>query len=720
MRKRVLVWALIMAMLLTIFPQAVFAGDADPAPAAVTEDGSGQETDPADPTVTPDPADPTVTPDPADPTVTPDPADPTVTPDPADPTVTPDPADPTVTPDPADPAEPTDPAVVPEEPGDGTEETDPEADVPEEEDEEEEEEEELLETMATEVIEDGYYTIQSALGNVALDIAGSSVTNGGNVQIYRKNGSAAQTFRLVGKKISAEKTVYKIYLSHAVSTDMALDVTGKKRANGTNIQIWTASNTPAQQWYLTKDSSGYYTIHSNLSDEANDFVLDVRSKKTDNGTNVQLYTSTGSKAQKWILTKVEKPAVADTAYDAKGVYFIVPKLNPDVAIDVKSGSLANGGATQLYTKNGSNAQRFIITTTSDGYANIKAVHSGKLLNVRGSKAVNSAVIQQYADTGASALKWKIVPTGDGDGSVFIQFYKYNYRLDVKGKKAVKGGTVQLYENKNTDAQKFFLVKTTYKTGWGNFLGKYRYVYDKQGHYYTNCKVGNENVGADGVPLARWEWSGGYYRYRLSNGKYATDVRPYLTALFGATTVGGQTAPNCLYFMNVDRFRCVATIYTRAPGTSSWNLPVFAFKISPGQDVTPTTPGYHTAKTKARWHQLNGPSYGQYCTLVTASGIWLHSIPCDEMNDHNVWTPMYNLLGNKASHGCIRMNVRNAYWTYTFCQNGMTIHVGDALNDPIPPIPQPKMNGGGIDPTDPAYTGNYGYAENGKYYGRYYF
>ena len=98
--------------------------------------------------------------------------------------------EPTVIPEEDPEAEVTDPAE---------EETDPEAEEPEE--EEEEEEEELLETLATEVIEDGYYTIKSALGNVALDIAGSSVTNGGNVQIYKKNGSAAQTFRLVGKDL---------------------------------------------------------------------------------------------------------------------------------------------------------------------------------------------------------------------------------------------------------------------------------------------------------------------------------------------------------------------------------------------------------------------------------------------------------------------------------------------------------------------------------------
>ena len=219
---------------------------------------------------------------------------------------------------------------------------------------------------------------------------------------------------------------------------------------------------------------------------------------------------------------------------------------------------------------------------------------------------------------------------------------------------------------------------------------------------------------------RWVIVDGFYRY-FENGKYADDVRPYLGDLFGTKTVAntfGQVliAPNCEYTAEVDRTNCIVTIYTSYPGTTEQNLPVCAFLCSPGRDSSPTDPGYWRTTARAgRWHELMGPSYGQFCTRIHGGELF-HSVACGQANDHNLNPYEYNRLGTKQSHGCVRLCVRNAYWIYTFCEVGMLVHISDNLPMPLAPVFQPKMQSDQrIDPTDPAYTGNYEYCDNGVYY-----
>ena len=118
----------------------------------------------------------------------------------------------------------------------------------------------------------------------------------------------------------------------------------------------------------------------------------------------------------------------------------------------------------------------------------------------------------------------------------------------------------------------------------------------------------------------------------------------------------------------------------------------------------------------------GPSYGQFATYIQG-GEFFHSVACGHMNRENLYYGNYNVLGANASHGCVRLNVRNAYWMHTFVPLGLKVYISDDLACPLQHCPQPRIRPGwNIDPTDPYYTGNYGYVDTNKYYGEghYYF
>ena len=94
--------------------------------------------------------------------------------------------------------------------------------------------------------------------------------------------------------------------------------------------------------------------------------------------------------------------------------------------------------------------------------------------------------------------------------------------------------------------------------------------------------------------------------------------------------------------------------------------------------------------------------------------YFHSVACPAPNNANLDPNTYNLLGTRQSHGCVRVCVRYAYWLYTFCDSNTTCYVGQYLARPFNVIPQP-MAWDVVDPTDPAYTNNYGYTDNGATY-----
>ena len=74
-----------------------------------------------------------------------------------------------------------------------------------------------------------------------------------------------------------------------------------------------------------------------------------------------------------------------------------------------------------------------------------------------------------------------------------------------------------------------------------------------------------------------------------------------------------------------------------------------------------------------------------------------------MTSYNLDPNAYNMLGSPASHGCVRLCVRDAKWIYDNCALGMQVDIYDSPDPgplgqgPIVRITNPNQN---WDPTDP--------------------
>lgn len=168
-----------------------------------------------------------------------------------------------------------------------------------------------------------------------------------------------------------------------------------------------------------------------------------------------------------------------------------------------------------------------------------------------------------------------------------------------------------------------------------------------------------------------------------------------------TDVTGIIGPQSQYLAKINRVTNTVTIYAQ-DGANGFILPVKVFACSVGLPGTPTDTGTFNTMGKYRWKELMGPSYGQYATRIYP-GEYFHSVAGVNMTPYNINAGEYNKLGQPASHGCVRLCVRDAKWIYDNCKLGMTVIIYDSSNPG--PLGKPATikipAGQNWDPTDPS-------------------
>ncbi len=123
-----------------------------------------------------------------------------------------------------------------------------------------------------------------------------------------------------------------------------------------------------------------------------------------NGTNVN-QESTGDDCEQWLFKKV------DDHY-----WSIHPTLNTSVGLDVTGFSQADGGNVQTWDYWGGSAQQFRLIDLGNGQYQVKARHSGKVLEIdNGSTADGANLVQWTADQSKLNQQFTFVPLGGGGG-----------------------------------------------------------------------------------------------------------------------------------------------------------------------------------------------------------------------------------------------------------------------------------------------------------------
>lgn len=347
----------------------------------------------------------------------------------------------------------------------------------------------------------GYY-LQSALGNWVLDLSGGNTSNGTAIRLYAPNGTQAQRFVVSSSEVSVPVNA-AVNIKSAGKSNLVFDVPGASTANSARIQLYAANGTNAQKFRFQQIGNGTYNIVNVNSGK----VLDVYGASASNGAVLQQYDSNGTVAQQWTVRnygdgKISLMSVnANKAIDVPGAnyssnvalqlyspndtaaqqwiieksktmrdrlneqaakhrqdlpdgtYSFGSKLKTNMKMDVYGASRSDCANVQLWTGNGTNAQRWRVSHDDNGYVTLTSANSDKALDVYGASTANGANAQQYASNGTYAQKWIAIKNSDGSYT-FQSALAENKVLDVSGASTLNGANVQLYAANGTNAQKW--------------------------------------------------------------------------------------------------------------------------------------------------------------------------------------------------------------------------------------------------------------------------
>ena len=208
------------------------------------------------------------------------------------------------------------------------------------------------------------YTISSALNpSYVLDLSGGTIRSGGNIQVYDSNNTVAQQWSF-DKYVSdrercdsyasqnKDKMADGTYYIKNQDVNYALDVSGGSLYAGANVQLYSLNRTNAQKWKLSHDSTGYVSFQNVGSGM---YLTAAGSGKS---ANVYQQKKTNDYNQKWIIM-----------FDNSQNLRVVSALNSTLVLDVSGGKIRNSSNIQLYESNNTKAQKWVfeyINTNATG------------------------------------------------------------------------------------------------------------------------------------------------------------------------------------------------------------------------------------------------------------------------------------------------------------------------------------------------------------------
>lgn len=547
----------------------------------------------------------------------------------------------------------------------------------------------------------------SANGAVALDVAGGSLKNGGNVRTYSCNGTLSQLF----------KAEYRdgYYVLRNAGSGKVLDVAAGDVVPGTNVQQWDESPNDNQLFSVVVNEDGSYSFinkatglmlavsgsnlvaaivgdsvqtsfvfaeQEDLLSEGlyeiypsanSSYVLDVASASADSGANVQLYSNNGSFAQKWLLKKVD---------GAKNTYTFESVCSTN-RLAVSGTNVCTMAPADV------KAQQWVARIDSNGIEFVSADDQDLSLDVKGGNFASSSNVQVYTSNDSAAQRFRLRSTSAdvANGTYFIRMAsRANSVLDVSGGSSADGANVQIWQNNDTGAQKWNFSR--------NVDGSYTIVNAASG---KALDVKNA-AASSGVNIQQWSRNGSaaqrWYIEYVSGGFRLSSA---LNAAFVIDVSGGNAANGtnvALYASNdskAQRFTFKATtyvqplpadqqaMYNRAQWYNSntewliltdtvgcrtgifrgsrgnWKLWSF-WQCAPGKNESPTVLGEYSVYGK-------GLSFGHGYTCWYYTQFYgdylFHTQPCYT----GTFNVMDSTMGQRASAGCIRLTTDHAKWIY---------------------------------------------------------
>ena len=250
-----------------------------------------------------------------------------------------------------------------------------------------------------------------------------------------------------------------VYMIQNENSGLYMEVKDANAENAANVQQWGAESSAAHNtWRVLSAGNGYYYLYSQLGDKVT-YLLDIDMGKSDNGTNIQIYTDTKADAQQFKFVRNDD-----------GTYYILTRSSGDKSCVAVSSASTSSGANiiQWEYKAGDKSQKWILTQVEDtgcimdtnSIYMFKNLNSGLYMEAEGGKASDNTNVQQWGADGISAHNsWTLKSFGGGYYYVISQLADgKTYYLNISGGTKENGGNAEILTNNKTSSHLFKFVK----------------------------------------------------------------------------------------------------------------------------------------------------------------------------------------------------------------------------------------------------------------------
>ena len=304
---------------------------------------------------------------------------------------------------------------------------------------------------------EGYYQLVARNSGKVVEIPQSSKGNGEWIKIYDNNGTYTQQWAVVenrydeasavtlytdadykGKAVTLSEGKYdlsRMGLYNLKDNDMSsLKVTPGFKVtiyeddnfNGKSKSYTASESSVGEEWNdkmssLEVEACGKSGLSGNfkIMNRNSGKYLDLDNNKTDNNTAIVQFDDEGVDAsQTWTFTEVMK---------GKGVYSICSYGNKNRGMDVVDFSKDNGAQVQLYDYLGNPHQQFILYDCGEGYYQLVARNSGKVVEIPQSSKGNGEWIKIYDNNGTYTQQWAVVENRYDEASAVTLYTDADYK-----------------------------------------------------------------------------------------------------------------------------------------------------------------------------------------------------------------------------------------------------------------------------------------------------
>ena len=502
----------------------------------------------------------------------------------------------------------------------------------------------------------------SKSGNQPVYVYGINVGAGGNALL---NNSGARVNIIAD---TAAPTINDVKVSNVSGRGYTVTCKVSDNVGVTKVTMptWTVKNGQDDLvWHTATISGNTATFRVSIGDhnvEPGDYL-----------THIYAYDAAGNSSSVPAPAITVPTIVGGTPVTGKisdGVYTIASSLNQNIVLDVAEVSKNSGANIQVWTAGNSENQLWYIKSLGSGLYSVRALHSGRFMNVAGSGKTNGTNIQQWSDkTPNGDEKWRIQDNGDGTYT-FIAAVN-GLALDLTNGKAANGQNVQCCQTNGSGAQRWVLYRSNVQADFSApVISNIRVTEVSPKGYRVTCTV-KDASGVAKVKMPTWT---------LKNGQ--DDL------VWHEATVSGTTAS---FYVNIsdhnnETGKYLTHIY--ASDTKGYESGASAGEVNVPED----TKGPEISNIRIT--EVSSGGYRVTCTVTDASGVARVKMPTWTVKngqDDLVWHEA-TLNGNTATvyiKASDHKNEPGKYITHIYADDTK----GHVCSVPVPAITVPTIVGG---------------------------